>query len=125
MVAGALALVVLLYSSGQLWQLAVFVVLLAVSETANPLAWAILGDFFGRRSYATLRGWTQLPHQLMSMLTPLWMGWIFDSTDSFKWALIPLAVLYGLASFFYWTLPRPKPPPRLSGPHGPSGPYGL
>ena len=56
MVGGALSLLVLLSHSGSLWQACLFVVLLAASETANPLAWAIMGDFFGRRSYATLRG---------------------------------------------------------------------
>ena len=115
MVSGILAVVMMLYGSGQLWQLAVFITFLAFSESANPLAWAILGDFFGRRSFATLRGWQHLPDQLMSMLTPLWMGWIFVHTDeSYFWALIPIAVMYGLAAFFYWTIPKPKIPARLS-----------
>ena len=96
MVSGIVAVVVMVYSSGHLWQLAVFVIFLAFSESANPLAWAILGDFFGRRSFATLRGWQHLPDQLMSMLTPLWMGWIFVHTEeSYFWALIPIAVMYG------------------------------
>ena len=117
MVSGILAVVMMLYGSGQLWQLAVFIIFLAFSESANPLAWAILGDFFGRRSFATLRGWQHLPDQLMSMLTPLWMGWIFVHTDeSYFWALIPIAVMYGLAAFFYWTIPKPKIPARLSNP---------
>jgi MFS family permease len=113
MVAGALALVSLLNHSGHLWQLFVFAVLLALSESANPLAWAIMGDFFGRRSFATLRGWQHLPDQLMSMSTPVWMGMIFDRTDSYYWALIPLIILYGLSAFFYWTIPRPGVPARL------------
>ena len=107
MIGGALAMILLLYSSGQAWQMVVFVILLALSETSNFLTWAIMGDFFGRRSYATLRGWQHLPNQLMAMGTPLWMGWVFDRTDSLTWAVIPLAVLYGLAAFFYWTLRRP------------------
>jgi sugar phosphate permease len=114
MVAGTLALVMLLRSSGHLWELAVFVILLAVAETANPLSWAILGDLFGRKSYATLRGWQQMSNQLMSMSTPMWMGWVFDRTDSYVWALIPLAIANGVSAFFYWTLPKPKPPARAS-----------
>ena len=90
-----------------------FVVLLAFSETANPLAWAILGDYFGRRSYATLRGWQHLPDQFMSMSTPVWMGVIFDHTDSFKWALVPLVVIYGLAAVFYLLIPNPRTPDRV------------
>ncbi|MEK7814292.1 MAG: MFS transporter, partial [Chloroflexota bacterium] len=118
MVAGGLALVVLLWghTSGHLWVLAIFAILLALSESANPLAWAIMGDFFGRRSFATLRGWQHLPDQLMSMSTPVWMGWIFDRTSSYFWALVPLIVVYGLSAFFYWILPKPNIPSRVLRP---------
>jgi MFS family permease len=113
MVGGALALFTLLNHSGHLWQLLIFSVLLAFSESANPLAWAIMGDAFGRRSFATLRGWQHLPDQLMSMSTPVWMGWIYDNTDSYYWALLPLIVLYIMAAVGYWTIPRPRLPARL------------
>jgi MFS family permease len=121
MVTGALGVVVLLWghsSGAHLWQLALFAILLALSESANPLAWAIMGDFFGRKSFATLRGWQHLPDQLMSMSTPVWMGWVFDSTNSYFWALIPLVVIYGLSAFSYWTLPKPKIPARLRSAEG-------
>ena len=118
MVGGALSLAVLLNHSGALWQACLFVVLLAISETANPLAWAIMGDFFGRRSYATLRGWQHLPDQLMSMSTPVWMGFIYQNTGSYYWALLPLAVIYSLAAVSYWLIPRPKPPARVLAAQG-------
>ena len=113
MIAGAVALVTLLNHSGNLWQLLIFAILLALSESANPLAWAIMGDFFGRRSFATLRGWQHLPDQLMSMSTPVWMGIIFDRTGSFYWALLPLIILYLLAAISYWAIPSPGVPARL------------
>ena len=113
MVAGVLALVALLNHSGHLWQMGLFVVLLAFSESANPLAWAIMGDFFGRRSFATLRGWQHLPDQFMSAATPWWMGLIFDHTGSYYLALLPLATIYGLSAICYWTIPRPRPPDRV------------
>ena len=113
MVGGALSLLMLMDDTGNIFQLVAFVVLLAFSETANPLAWAIMGDYFGRRSYATLRGWQHLPDQFMSMSTPVWMGVIFDKTDSFFWALIPLVIIYCLAAVFYWIIPNPKTPARV------------
>ena len=113
MIGGALSLLVLLNGTGHIWQVVAFVVLAAFSETASPLAWAIMGDFFGRRSYATLRGWQHLPDQLMSMSTPVWMGVIFDHTGSFKWALVPLIICYGLAAIFYWVIPSPRTPARV------------
>ena len=113
MVSGALALGSLITESGEMWQVVVFVLLLAFAESANPLNWAIMGDFFGRRAYATLRGWQHLPDQLASMWTAMWMGAIYDYTNSFYWALFPLVALYIAAAIGYWFLPRPPLPRRL------------
>ena len=113
MIGGALSVGALLNHSGAMWQVYLFVLLLSVSETANPLAWAIMGDFFGRRSYATLRGWQHLPDQLMSMSTPVWMGLIYDHTGSYYWALLPLAVIYSFAAVGYLLIPKPKQPVRV------------
>ena len=113
MAGGVLSMLVLLNQSGFIWQLLIFAILLGFAESANPLNWAIMGEFFGRRSFATLRGWQHLPNQLMSMSTPVWMGWIFDNTQSYFWSLIPLAVIYGLSVVFFWYLPNPKVPERL------------
>lgn len=113
MAVGALSMLLFLPQSGQVWHLALAVLLLAMAESANSLNWAIMGDFFGRRAFATLRGWQHLPDQLMSMSTPVWMGWIFDHTGSYYWALVPLAILYGLSACVYWALPRPALPSRL------------
>ena len=115
MIMGAAAMLVLLASGGYLWQLVLFALLLALSESSHPLAWAIVGDFFGRRNYATMRGWLDLPDQLMSMSTPVWMGLIFDRTGSYFWAVVPLAVMYGLSAALYFALPRPRPPERYQG----------
>ena len=112
--AGTLALVALMGSGGHLWQLAIFSILLAISQATLPLNWAILGDFFGPSSYAILRGWLQIPMQLMSMMTPVWLGWVFDRTGSYFWALVPLAAIFSLTSLLYWILPRPERPQRLS-----------
>ena len=113
-------MLLLLFSGGQWWLLALFVILLALSETSNALNWAITGDFFGRRSYATLRGWQQLPTSLMAMASPVWMGWGFDRTDSFTWVLIPLMALYGCSALVYWNLPTPRLPARASELPGPA-----
>jgi MFS family permease len=113
MAVGAMSMGLFLLQSGQAWHLVLSILLLAVAESANSLNWAIMGDFFGRRSFATLRGWQHLPDQLMSMSTPVWMGWIFDNTGSYYWALLPLVVVYGLSACVYWALPRPVLPMRL------------
>ena len=113
MVAGAVAMTLLLNSSGNMWQLAAFSLLLALSESANSLNWALMGEFFGRRSFSTLRGWQHLPDQLLSMWTAVWMGLIYDHTGSYFWALFPMIAVFGMAGFTYAILPKPHMPARL------------
>jgi MFS family permease len=112
MAVGAVSMLLFLLQSGQVWHLVLSILLLAVAESANHLNWAIMGDFFGRRAFATLRGWQHLPDQLMSMSTPVWMGWIFDHTGSYYWSLLPLVFIYALSAGVYWTLPQPNAPGR-------------
>lgn len=113
MASGALALCLLFNTGGSLWLLAVFAILQALSESANSLNWALMGEFFGRRSFATLRGWQHLPDQLVSMWTAVWMGMIFDATGSYYLALFPLIGILALSALTFLFLPRPRLPDRL------------
>ena len=112
MMAGVVGLVILLAGTGRLWELVVFTLLLGFSETANPLNWAIMGDFFGRASYGRLRGWQHVPNNLISMPVPWLVGWIYDAEQSYYWGIVALAAMYGAAALFYWTVPRPRLPVR-------------
>ena len=113
MASGALALCLLFNTGGSLWILAAFAILQALSESANSLNWALMGEFFGRRSFATLRGWQHLPDQLVSMWTAVWMGLIFDATGSYYLALFPLISILFLSALTFLFLPRPRLPERL------------
>jgi MFS family permease len=113
MLAGVVGFVLLLAGTGHVWELVVFSVLLAFSETANPLNWAIMGDFFGRTSYGRLRGWQHLPNHLISMPFPWIVGLIFDKTESYYWGIVVLTAIYVVAAVFYWTLPTSRVPSRL------------
>ena len=113
MASGAIALCLLFNTGGSLWILAVFAILQALSESANSLNWALMGEFFGRRSFATLRGWQHLPDQLVSMWTAVWMGMIFDATGSYYLALFPLIGILALSAVTFLMLPRPRLPSRL------------
>jgi sugar phosphate permease len=113
MTSGAIALCLLFNTGGSLWLLAAFAILQALSESANSLNWALMGEFFGRRSFATLRGWQHLPDQLVSMWTAVWMGLIYDATGSYYLALFPLIGILALAALTFLLLPRPRLPDRL------------
>ena len=110
---GGIAPVMIIVSTGQLWQLLVFVFLLAFSESVNSLVWAVLGEFFGRQNFATIKGWESLMDGFIAMGTPVFMGWVFDQTNSYLWAVVPLIPAYAVSAPLFWTL-RP-PPERLPG----------
>ena len=110
MVSGALSMVVLLYGDGQIWVLALFVFLLSLTETANPLTWAMVADLFGSRSFGTLRGLQQLPNYLMSTPAPVLAGLVFDQTGSYRWASSPLPYCTGCPPSFTGSFPGPKCP---------------
>lgn len=113
MVMGALSVVILLTTRGAFWQLVLFVLLFAFAESVSAVSWALIGDFFGRRSFATLRGGVTTVHSFLSMGTPVFAGMVFDRTESYFWALIPITGLFIAAGVAFWFLPKPKLPQRL------------
>jgi MFS family permease len=104
---GALGLLVLTYSDGALWHMVVFAVLYACGEGINSVTWALVGDFFGRRNFATIRGWIGMLQSIASIPGAVFTGWIYDQTQSYTYALIPFAISYAVAGFLLWRLPQP------------------
>jgi MFS family permease len=110
---GALGLAVLAYSDGALWALVGFAILFACGEGINSVTWALVGDLFGRRSFATIRGWIGMLQSIASIPGAVFTGWIYDQTQSYTYALVPFIVSYTLAGLILWRLPRPTRRPRL------------
>jgi MFS family permease len=110
---GALGLVVLTYSDGALWHMVFFAILFACGEGINSVTWALVGDFFGRRNFATIRGWIGMLQSIASIPGAVFTGWIYDQTQSYTYALIPFIISYGVAGLVLWGLPQPKRLTRL------------
>lgn len=58
-----------------------------------PLLTSIRGDYFGRDSYATIMGFSQIPMNLIMMGAPAAAGFLFDSFRSYTVPFVGLAVL--------------------------------
>ena len=104
---GGLGLGVLLYSGGTLWHMAVFVILFSFADGINSVTWALLGDFFGRKHFATIRGWIGMIQSLATMPAAVFTGWVYDQTQSYTAALFPFMILYGLAALVLWQASPP------------------
>lgn len=92
---------------GTIWTGVAFVLLFALAESGNLVSWALIGDFYGRRNFATLRGALSFVHSPMALPSPVLLGWVFDQTDGYQWALVPMGGTYATACLFYLLLRRP------------------
>ena len=87
---------------------ALFVILFALAETGNSPAWALIGHFFGRANFASIRGSLNFFHSLISLPAPIVAGWLFDTTGSYQLALLPIGCFYVLAFMLFWVLQPPR-----------------
>jgi sugar phosphate permease len=111
---GAASLITLLLPGGGVWRLLVFALLFAFPEGVIGMCWSLVGDFYGRRSFATLRGVANAAGSFLSAGTPVFLGWVFDTTGSYHNALMPMIGLYLVTALIFWNLPRAKVPSRVA-----------
>jgi MFS family permease len=105
--------VYILMTADSLIQVWVFVVVYGISYGgAIPVYMAIVGEYFGRKHYATIRGFNQLFQVPTTVAGPIFAGWIYDTTGSYTVAFSTFigAMLVGVSFIFF----AKKPPlPRV------------
>jgi MFS family permease len=82
-----------------LWSLCLFTIFFALVETTFPLGWAVVGDLFGRKHYAKIRGYMVLFYTWGGVLGPVIAGAIFDRWGTYEpllWVLIGVFIVAGL-----------------------------
>jgi len=96
--AGAAAMFLLIFGSS-LWSLCLFTMFFALVETTFPLGWAVVGDLFGRKHYAKIRGYMVLFYTWGGVLGPVIAGAIFDRWATYEpllWSLVGVFIVAGL-----------------------------
>ncbi|MFC1990273.1 MFS transporter [Chloroflexota bacterium] len=104
----ATSLVVVL-TAQSLWQVYLFVIIFALGYGVSPLNIAIVGEYFGRRYFATIRGIMGLVYAVGVIIGPIFAGYIYDVTQSYRVAFITFIVVYSLAAIILFF----AKPPRL------------
>lgn len=89
------------------WQMILLFILWSPNQGNWPLSWAILAERFGRRNFGSLRGGIVATMYFLSFGAPLYSGWVFDTTDSYFWAIAPGVVLLAISSLLSWSMPKP------------------
>ena len=102
MVISAAALLFLIYGQTE-WQIWLFLPLFTVVESTFPVNWSAVGDFFGRKNFAKIRGTMSFVQTWGAVAGPVIAGALYDRTHSYNqllWGLIGVllvtAVLYAL-----------------------------
>jgi MFS family permease len=88
------------------WSLCLFTIFFAAVETTFPLGWAVVGDLFGRKHYAKIRGYMSLFYTWGGVLGPVIAGAIFDRWNTYLPLLWSLAVVFIVAGLFFGSLSR-------------------
>ncbi|MBI4219664.1 MAG: MFS transporter [Chloroflexi bacterium] len=100
------------------WPLMGALLLFAGSEAGAALNWALVGDMFGRRNFATLRGMLAPVYNASLVVTPIAAGLVFDSLGTYRPALLAGGAIMFAAAGVFFILKAPK---RRAGTPSPQG----
>jgi len=112
-VAAAAGILVLIWGSG-VWPLWVFTILFTTIDSSFPVVWATIGDFYGRKNFATIRGTMSFFYTWGSVLGPVIAGAAYDRDQSYAtslWGLIATLLLGSALTALLikpWNAVRPK-----------------
>jgi MFS family permease len=84
------ALQALIWGDG-VWPLWLFTILFTAIDASFPIVWATIGDFFGRKSFATIRGTMSFFYTWGSVLGPVIAGALYDREQNY------FSTLWGLS----------------------------
>src|SRR5262245_40743827 len=64
-----------------------FSFLFAMCDASAPANWAVVGEYFGRKTFSQLRGWIQLANFPGSLFAPVFVGWWYDHHHSYAFPI--------------------------------------
>ncbi len=75
-----------------------------------PLRPALQADYFGIRSFGTIMGWMALISMFGGLVSPVFAGWVYDTTGSYRlvWRLFALTTLPAIPLILLAKPPRAK-----------------
>jgi MFS family permease len=84
------------------WGVYVFVMLFAFGANVAPANYSIIGDYFGRKTFARLRGVLN-SLGIIGMGTTVLAGWVFDATQSYGAFLLGTSAFSAAAAITVFT----------------------
>ena len=109
MALGAFSLIIL-QNANSLFQVWLFISVFSVVEALSALNWALVGDYFGRKRFATLRGILSLVYSWGMIVMPIVAGGIFDRTESYNTVIWIFVGMYISGTILFLVIQRPPTP---------------
>ena len=94
--------------------LGIFILLFTTVEATYPIAWAMVGDLFGRKHFPKIRGYMSVFYVWGSVLGPVIAGAVWDRWQSYEPMLWGLVAMFFLSGAFYSVLDKPWARPKTS-----------
>lgn len=95
------------------WQLYLFAVVYPLGYGIGTLSVAMMGDYYGRHRFATIRGIHGAVQAIGGVAGPVFAGLVYDTTGSYSVAIMTYMVLYGIAAALFLNCRSPRMPARL------------
>jgi len=107
MLLGAGAVAILAYGTGE-WALWTFTLLFTFVEALFPVSWATVGDYFGRKHFATIRGSMSFFYLWGPALGPVITGYVYDRHQSYAPLMNVYIAVALIAGLLYASLRQPE-----------------
>jgi len=91
------------------WAILVFIAMFSVVESTFPVNWSTVGEYFGRKNFAKIRGSMAFVSSWGSVIGPVIAGAIYDHTQNYTIMIWSSAALLLGASALYGSVRRPLP----------------
>jgi MFS family permease len=85
-----------------------FVFLFAICDASAPTNWAVVGEYFGRKTFSRLRGYIQFANFPGVLFAPVFVGWWYDHHHSYAF---PIWIYTGVSLVGALTFAVLKRPP--------------
>jgi MFS family permease len=106
MLLATLSMILLLQAKGEL-AILLFTALFSVVESTFPVNWSTVGEYFGRKNFAKIRGSMSFVSTWGSVFGPVIAGAIYDQTRSYEILIWSSAALLLVASLLYALVKKP------------------
>jgi MFS family permease len=86
-----------------------------------PITTAMRAEYFGRKAFGKIMGISAVPMMMMTVVTPLYAGFMYDSTQDYRYSFITIGIAGFIGTFLFLFAKKPIHPDDREGfPYMPS-----